>query len=206
MLLRTYDKIMDAFHENNGYMSFEKLKERKITVLQIRELVGRDVLDCFSRGWYWCNECGIDRPSYSKYIEIGMVNPRAVICMDSSAYLHGLLKEEPSLVSVATERTDRRKMAFEYPIKRYYLQNAGLEDEIETRETPFGSFQVYSADRTMCDCIRMRDKMSEDEFAQLRRNYELTQENRGRLLRFARALRAYKNVQEYLTSADEMIY
>ena len=58
------------------------------------------------------------------------MNQNAVICMDSACYLQGLLSEEPEVISVATERTDRRKMEFSFPVKRYYLQNTGLEDEV----------------------------------------------------------------------------
>ena len=107
MLLRTYDRIIDLFQENQGYMKFELLKENGITVLQIRELVQNGTLECFSRGWYWCNSCGIEKSKESKYIEIGKVNPNAVICMESACYLQGLLEKEPQVVTVATERTDQ---------------------------------------------------------------------------------------------------
>ena len=122
MLLKTYDKIIDLFHDNHGYMSFEQLKEKGVTIAQIQELVDREILDKFARGWYWCNKCGYERPKDRKYIEIGKVNEKAVICMDSAGYLQKLLKEEPKVISVATERTDRKKMEFAFPVIRYYFQ------------------------------------------------------------------------------------
>ena len=84
MLLKTYDKIIDLFHDNHGYMSFEQLKEKGVTIAQIQELVDREILDKFARGWYWCNKCGYERPQDRKYIEIVKVNEKAVICMDSA--------------------------------------------------------------------------------------------------------------------------
>lgn len=196
MLLKTYDRILELFHGNHGYMNFEQLKDEGITVTQIQELTEKGVLDKFARGWYWCGMCGIDRPEHHRYIEIGMANKNAVICMDSACYLQGLLKEEPDVISVATERTDRKKMEFAFPVRRYYLQNTGLQDEIEEFATEFGSFKVYSADRSACDCIRMKDRLGESILEEIRLNYRKKQCDAQRLLEYGKRLRALKCVKE----------
>ena len=196
MLLKTYDKIIDLFHDNHGYMSFEQLKEKGVTIAQIQELVDREILDKFARGWYWCNKCGYERPKDRKYIEIGKVNEKAVICMDSAGYLQKLLKEEPKVISVATERTDRKKMEFAFPVIRYYFQNTGSEDEIETVNTEFGSYRVYSVDRTVCDCIRMKSRLDERELEEIEKAYKERNPDIDRLFVFAKGLRALKCVKE----------
>lgn len=196
MLLKTYDKIIDLFHDNHGYMSFEQLKEKGVTIAQIQELVDREILDKFARGWYWCNKCGYERPKDRKYIEIGKVNEKAVICMDSAGYLQKLLKEEPKIISVATERTDRKKMEFAFPVIRYYFQNTGAEDEIETVNTEFGSYRVYSVDRTVCDCIRMKSRLDERELEEIEKAYKERNPDIDRLFVFAKGLRALKCVKE----------
>lgn len=196
MLLKTYDKIIDLFHDNHGYMSFEQLKEKGVTIAQIQELVDREILDKFARGWYWCNKCGYERPKDRKYIEIGKVNEKAVICMDSAGYLQKLLKEEPKVISVATERTDRKKMEFAFPVIRYYFQNTGAEDEIETVNTEFGSYRVYSVDRTVCDCIRMKSRLDEGELEEIEKAYKERNPDIDRLFVFAKGLRALKCVKE----------
>ncbi len=196
MLLKTYDKIIDLFHDNHGYMSFEQLKEKGVTIAQIQELVDREILDKFARGWYWCNKCDYERPKDRKYIEIGKVNEKAVICMDSAGYLQKLLKEEPKVISVATERTDRKKMEFAFPVIRYYFQNTGAEDEIETVNTEFGSYRVYSVDRTVCDCIRMKSRLGEGELEEIEKAYKERNPDIDRLFVFAKGLRALKCVKE----------
>lgn len=202
MLLKTYDKIIDLFHDNHGYMSFEQLKEKGVTIAQIQELVDREILDKFARGWYWCNKCGYERPQDRKYIEIGKVNEKAVICMDSAGYLQKLLKEEPKVISVATERTDRKKMEFAFPVIRYYFQNTGAEDEIETVNTEFGSYRVYSVDRTVCDCIRMKSRLDEGELEEIEKAYKERNPDIDRLFVFAKGLRALKCVKERKLQED----
>ena len=44
MLLNTYDKIIALFNRKAGYMSFADLREEKITVIQMRELEARGVI------------------------------------------------------------------------------------------------------------------------------------------------------------------
>lgn len=194
MLLRTYQKMLAAFCKNNGYMSFAMLKEIGISVLQIREMEQEKVLHKFTRGWYWCSECGIERPDNYKYIELAMMNPNAVICMQSAAYLHGITTKEPEYVHVATSRTDRRKMEFAYPVKRFYLQNAMLDGEIETIHTEFGDYKVYSLERTICDCIRMKENLEPGVYTEIEEYYKSKEQQMLRVKEYAKELRALKNI------------
>ena len=95
MLFKTYQKITTLFKEHHGYMSFADLRDHQVTVLQLAEMEEEGSLERFARGWYWCKDCGYEKPEDYQYIEIAKVNPRAVICMDSAAWLAGMLKEEP---------------------------------------------------------------------------------------------------------------
>ncbi|MDO5156048.1 MAG: hypothetical protein Q4D51_08780 [Eubacteriales bacterium] len=194
MLLRTYQKMVDVFKKHNGYMSFAMLKEVGISVLQIREMEREQLVHRFARGWYWCNECGIKRPENHKYIEIAMANPNAIICMQSAAYLHGIVQEEPKQIQVATARTDRKKMEFDDPIKRFYLQNAVIDGEIEVIHTEFGDYKVYSIERTICDCLRMKEHLEESVYWEVVDYYKNREEQLVRVKQYAKALRALKNV------------
>ena len=102
-------------------MSFADLRDHQVTVLQLAEMEEEGSLERFARGWYWCKDCGYEKPEDYQYIEIAKVNPRAVICMDSAAWLAGMLKEEPATIAVATARTDRKKMDLEnFEIRRLF--------------------------------------------------------------------------------------
>ena len=113
MLFKTYQKITTLFKQHHGYMSFSDLRDHQVTVLQLAEMEEEGSLERFARGWYWCKECGYEKPKDYQYIEIAKVNPRAVICMDSAAWLAGMLEKEPETIAVATSRTDRKKMELE---------------------------------------------------------------------------------------------
>jgi len=196
MLLRTYNRMMDIFHAHQGYASFEGLRKEKITSLQIRELEEEGTVEKVTRGWYWCSKCGFQKPDDYKYIELAKANPESVICMDSACYLHGILGKEPELVSVSTGRENRRKMEMNFPIRRFYLQNAGLEDEIQTVTTKFGEYKIYSLERSLCDCFRMKDKLDSDVYFEIVNAYKKQEQLKERLLSYAKALRAVKCIKE----------
>ena len=196
MLQRTKERMIKAFRENRGYMSFAQLQDRGVTVLQLQEMEEAGILEKFARGWYWCNTCGFKKPDDHKYVEIAKVNPDAVICMESAAYLAGLIREEPEIVHVATERTDRKKMEFSFPVKRYYFKNTGIKGEIAEKKTGYGSYHYYAPERTFCDCIRLKNKLSEENYAQILEAFAGQRNHCKRIYDYADRLRCVKNIQD----------
>ncbi len=195
MLLKTYDRILDLFHEHHGYMSFRQMKDLGITELQIQELKQRNVLECYARGYYWCGICGYEKPADYKYVEVGHAFPNAVLCMDTAAYLQGLIQEEPKTISLATTRENRQKVNIYFPTHRYYFQNTGDAKEIETIRTRYGNYRVYCKERTICDCIRMERDLPEGLVKEMVETFSPNEKQVKRILEYAKELRALKPVK-----------
>lgn len=160
MYQKTHDKIIKLFTDNHGYMSFEALKEEGVTVLQMRELEDELVLTRFARGWYWCNDCGYEKPKDYKYIEISLVDPEAVICLDSACFLGNVKICEPEVVKFAVPRTDRKKYRFDFATLRYFYTH--MEEEyIKTVRTEFGSYRYFAPARAVVDLLKNSDKIDE---------------------------------------------
>lgn len=172
MLQKTYTKIIQLFHKNHGYMSFEQLRENDVTVLQMRELEEDGILQRFTRGWYWCSSCGYEKPADYKYVEIAKMNPDAVICLDSACFLGGVKVSEPQTVKVATARGDRKKMEIDFPIKRYFLTHIDTEKFIEVKKTPFGSYRFFAPERALFDCFSAPGKLEKINMEAIRKEYE----------------------------------
>ena len=195
MLLKTYDRILDLFHENHGYMSFRQMKDLGVTELQIQELKNRGVLECYARGHYWCPLAGYQKPSDYKYVEVGHAFPSAVLCMDTAAWLQGLTGQEPEEVSLATTRENRQKVSIYFPVHRYYFQNTGDPKDSQVVRTKFGSFRVYEKDRVICDCIRMERELKEGFVDEIIRKYQPGRKQVERIISYGRQLRAYRPVK-----------
>lgn len=195
MLVKTYKNIISLFTQNNGYLSFSELKENGTTTLQLQEMERENVVERFARGWYWCRECGIEKPDDYKYIEIAKVYPKAVICMESACFLNGIIDIDPEIPTIATERTDRGKIDLIYPVKRYYFQNANIPGEIKEITTDFGSYRFYSEERTFCDCIRMKTKINEDIYVEILDAYKRYTAEKDVIYAYAKKLRALQNLK-----------
>ena len=107
MLKKTYDKVCELFEEGNGYLPTRTLLNNKITTIQIRTMLQEGKIEKVSHGNYWNLMSGRKKPKHYKMLEACMTNKKAVICSLSACYYHGLIKEEPEALYVATARTDR---------------------------------------------------------------------------------------------------
>lgn len=202
MLSKTYDKIIDLFHSHHGYMSFEQLRDFGITVLQMRELEEEGVLERFTRGWYWCNNCGYTKPADYKYIEIAKMNPDAVFCLDSACFLAGLDVIEPEVIKVATAREDRRKMDIVHPIKRYYLTHIEVGRYIKVTKSEFGSYRYFSPDRALYDCLNAPAKVDSKNGRKIQTLSVRYKERINRYGSFLKKLKSQEK-QERKRSAEE---
>lgn len=195
MLLQTYDRILELFHENHGYMSFRQMKEQGVTEVQIQELKNRGVMECYARGHYWCPLAGFQKPADYKYVEIGHAFPKAVLCMDTAAWLHGLIGTEPKTISLATTRENRQKVTIYFLVHRYYFQNTGEPGEIRSVKTKYGNYPVYEKDRTICDCIRMEKELPKGIVEEMIQNYRPSPKHIDHILAYGKMLRAYGPVR-----------
>ncbi len=189
MLLRTFNKIEQLFLAGNGYQRTSTLLQNGVTTLQIRQLIENGNVERVSHGIYWWKNDTLMKPKFSKYLELQMANSKAVICTDSALYLLGLLRTEPEVVSIATSRLDRSRMNMNFPVHRHYFSDQSIQKFIREIEIPGGTIKVYSLDRSVIDCIRLRNEMDPALFEQIIVKYNRSKE---------------KNEADYLAYADIM--
>lgn len=201
MRQQTYERIRNLCKEKNGYVSFQQFKEENVTIQQINELTAEGKLEKVCRGWYWCNCCGLEKPVDYQFIELAKADEKAVICLESACYFHGLLAKPPEVVRVSTERTDRKQFKMNFPVSRHYLARKGYEDEVIKVETPFGSYQVFERERTVCDCLRLLETVPLESRLEMLVNYrEFSDRDEERLLMYGRSLKAGGLMQMTLES------
>lgn len=180
-------------------MNAARLKEAKVTTLQIKELVEKGIIEKVSHGYYWLIDEENGKPENYRMIEACIVNPRAVICADSACYYHGLIEESPKKLSVATLKTDRSKMQLNFPVTRHYYSELAFEQDMESFETPYGTLRVYSLERSVCDAIRFRSDIGVRAVNHIVRNYMKQKDcQTERLLAYADAMRVGKIVRAKL--------
>ncbi|MDD7402502.1 MAG: hypothetical protein SO170_08135 [Butyribacter sp.] len=203
MLKSTYQKIVKLFQENNGYVNAALLKKEKVTTVQIKELLQNGTIEKVSHGHYWLvSEEG--KPENYKLLETCQTNPKAVICADSACYYHGLIKEEPEKLSIATAKTDRSRMQLPFPVCRHYYSDVAFEQDLQIIETPYGKIRVYGLERSVCDSIRFQENIGEENVTEIVENYmKQDKKELERLQAYADAMRVGKIVRTRLEKASK---
>ena len=158
MRKNTVEKLQRMISTGRTYVTTAELLSTGFTNRQISELLEMGELEKISHGQYWLIHSGITKLKEYKALEIGKVNPEAVICADSACYLQGLIKVEPKVMSIATRRSDRHSMNMNFSVNRHYYAERTFEEECLIKSTPQGEYKIYNIDRSVCDCIIERLK------------------------------------------------
>ena len=199
MLKKTYDKVNALFEEGNGYLPTRKLLENKITTIQIRSLLQEGKIEKISHGNYWNLMSNNKKPKHYKMLEACMTNPRAIICALSACYYHGILKEEPEKLYVATARTDRGGMKLTFPISRHYFSVQSFEEDVKKVKINGEDVRIYDVDRSVCDCIRLEKEIGKETVELVVEGYKnYKKKNVKHLLDYADRMRFGKIAREYL--------
>lgn len=198
MLRETVIRIERLSRKYKGYISTEELLREGITNRQIGVFVDIEMLERVCHGYYWFHCSAFSKPWDYKAVEVSYSDPESVICADSACFYLGLIDKEPDRLSVATRRSDRRRLHMNFPVLRHYYSERMFPEYQKVMETEFGKYQVYDIERSVCDCIRFRDDLEEDIFAYVLECYKKRNQKGDKLLEYAKKLRLLNLVKQYM--------
>lgn len=189
----TYDKlhhVYSMYRRAGGYIRTRELLEEGFTNRQIALLTEEHYLEKVCRGCYWMARCGQEKPFDYKCIEVSLSNPRAVIAMESACYYQGVIEEEPELLTVATERTDRSTMKMNFPVKRRYFSSSNFSLGVKRVHRAMGSYNIYDPERSLCDIVRLEGETAGRMFLEeLFDTMQAKEKHYERMLRYAELLK-----------------
>jgi len=125
--------------------------------------------------------------------------PAGVICLLSALRFHELTTQNPAEIWIALSQK-ARKPRLEYPRLRIArFSGPALSQGIETHRIEQVEVRVYSAAKTVADCVKYRNKIGIDVAVEALRDYQ--RHYRGganELAHFARICRVSRVMQPYL--------
>ena len=193
-----YDRVAYIAANTKNYISTKDLLREGVTNRQIANLQEEGCLEKIVNGLFWYTGNGQEKPANYKAIEIGKVNPNAVICAETSCYLQGLIDMEPNAFTVATRRSDRQGMNMPFATRRHYFADSYFDDNIIAVETAYGNYRMYNLERSVCDCIRFREEIESDIYETIILNHKRMQEESmvKRMLAYAKAMKFERKMRE----------
>ena len=193
------DKLKQAeqVFRQHGILKTSEALEAGIHPRTLYELRDHGVITALSRGIYCLS--GRDDVSQPDIVSIALRVPRGVVCLISALSYHNITTEIPHELSVAIPRgvTPAR---IGYPPVRFFLYGKDVYDAgIETHEINKVSVRIYSAEKTVADCFRFRNKIGLDVAIEaLKLVRERKKSSPRQLLHYARICRVERVMKPYL--------
>lgn len=126
--------------------------------------------------------------------------PRAVICLISALAHHGLTTQIPHTTDIALPSHSQIPKLDGIPIRVFWFSEPSLSAGVEIVTIDGTDVRVYSAEKTVADCFKYRNKIGLDVAVEGLRGYreKKRKPNYKALLEFARMDRVEKVMMPYL--------
>ncbi len=150
-----------------------------------------------ARGVYQAAEtCDAASPEFAV---IAKRVPRGVLCLLSALYHHDLTTEIPREICLAVSR-DANVPRIGYPRIRIYRMSAGpFAAGIERKVVDGIELRVFSAERTLADCFKYRNRIGLDVAVEALKNYMARSgRNLERVRKMSKVCRVEKIMRPYL--------
>lgn len=128
--------------------------------------------------------------------------PTAVVCLISALAFHQLTTQIPHEVHVAIKRSAGTPVLAHPPLRVYRFSDAAFGAGIEARTVDDVPVRVYSAEKTLADCFKYRNRIGLDVVLGALRAYrEQRKKDFQQVLDYARICRVEKVMRPYLEAS-----
>ena len=187
------------FRRHDGILKTGEALDEGIHRRTLYTMRDTGILERLERGLYRL----ADLPPLSKpdLVTVARKIPQAVICLISALHFYNITTQIPHAVSIAVNRgTEPPRLDFP-PIQIYWFSGEAFTAGVEKQSIDNTMIQVYSAEKTLADCFKYRNKIGMETVLEAFDLYrERKQHNPRKLIQFARICRVEKIMRPYLES------
>lgn len=193
-----YLKIKKIFDVNKGYAQTKEIIDRGIHTSYLYQLVEDGVISRIKRGLYHWNDYDIDNDQ--ELIEVSKIVPNGVICLLSALSYYEITTYNPWEYYIAIHRDHHKPKVPEYPpISIFYFADKQYNTGIEELKIKGNKIKIYDLEKTICDCIRFRNKIGVDIVNEALKEYvHNRRSNINKLLNYASDTGVYSIIKKYL--------
>jgi len=194
---KSIQKAIQVFKAHGGIMRTKTVLEEGVHGSVLYSMKKEGIVEKLSWGLYYL----VDSPpgDYPDLVKVSMKAPNSVIALISALAFHEITTQIPHDVYISIER-NTRKPKLEYPpIKVIINSQESYSAGIETYEINKVRIRVFSAEKTIVDCFKYRNKIGLDTAIESLKLYkERKKVNIKKLIEYARICRIEKVMLPYL--------
>jgi len=179
-MLRTSDAILLGIHP--------------VTLYSFRD---SGDIEQIGRGLYRLASAPLANPDWAA---VGAQIPQAVICLVSAFFHHDLTTQIPHAVDIALPSHARVPKLENPPLRIFWFAEPAFSSGVELVRTDGIQIRVYSAEKTIADCFKYRNKIGLDVAVEALRAYKerMKRPDMKMLLRYAEMNRVQRVIRPYL--------
>lgn len=198
---RASNKQIDAarrvFRHGGGILRTNEAIEKGVHPRTLYDMRDASLLERLDRGLYRLT----DLPPLSDPDLVTAANkiPKGVVCLISALHFHDITTQIPHTVSIAVSRGAEPPRLDYPPIRLYWFSGEAFTAGVETYCIDNTPVKVYSAEKTLADCFKYRNKIGMDTVLEGLTLYRDHRKPKPRkLIEYARVCRVEKVMRPYL--------
>jgi predicted transcriptional regulator of viral defense system len=192
--MKPVDEIRQMFEDAGGMLRTKELYAGKVFYNDIRQFVNDGLVEKIRYGYYqWIDE---DNPSEARLIN--QLFPDGILNMDTALFYYGYSDRTPLAWHLAVSKdSGKSRFKIDYPFVRpYFIEPALLDVGLSSGEIDGNRVRIYDKERTICDCLRYRNKMDREIFVKAIQEFvNDTSKNIPRMMQYSKKLRVTDTVK-----------
>lgn len=190
------EKLRLFIDQKGGIVKKEEFSQLDVDYRKILELVDQGSLVRIKNGYYTDR---LDR--FSEEELIARLFPDARLCLESALYAYGYIRQKPYGWHLAVDKnTSKSRFKMDYPkVIPYYTEPEALELGSTSIKRHGLTFQIYTKERMICDCLKYEEKLEREIFQEGIQSYiRDPNKNVSALMEYARARKVVGKVQSMI--------
>jgi predicted transcriptional regulator of viral defense system len=151
---------LSIFRANGGVLKTKSAIKLGIHPRTLYALRDDALLERLDRGLYRItNAKPLDNPDF---VTVALKVPKGVICLISALAFHHMTTQVPHAVYLAIAANDQAPALRYPPLRLFWYSQATFEDGVTAIVMDSVHVRIYSAERTLADCFKYRNKIGID--------------------------------------------
>jgi predicted transcriptional regulator of viral defense system len=156
----TVERALNIFRANGGVLKTHKAIKLGIHPRTLYALRDDALLERLDRGLYRItNAKPLDNPDF---VTVAFKVPKGVICLISALSFHRMTTQVPHAVYLAIPANDQAPALRYPPLRLFWYSQATFENGVTAIVMDGIHVRIYSAERTLADCFKYRNKIGID--------------------------------------------
>ena len=195
--ISTVERALSIFRANGGVLKTQRAIKLGIHPRTLYALRDDALVERMDRGLYRItNEKPLDNPDL---VTVALKVPKGVICLISALAFHHMTTQVPHAVYLAIAANDQVPALRYPPLRLFWYSQTTFEDGVTAIVMDSIPVRIYSAERTLADCFKYRNKIGIDVCVEALNLYR----RRGRmkldrLEQYAKLCRVERAIKPYM--------